>query len=306
MMLLFGLGDPIEKQINDAKTLTITYEIRKSSDNSLFTSGTMIEVGSTGIYQTSTVSFNNLGKYRIEYTTPITYENMIDDILIIDSTDEIKDRIGEPASGETVVSKIDDNETKLDSIISTLSGLVANIWAYGTRTLTSFGTLIANIVDQVWDEEIAEHLGGDKAGQHIEDADATADPSAVADAVWDENIGDHLGGDKAGQHLEDADATADPEAVADAVWDELVSGHSVVGSFAELLKRIAGLCQENYRIFNPVYVTKNRQQCMTSATIKIYPSSTDCENDTNAIAEYQITATFANDATMTNYKVKKV
>jgi len=33
----------------------------------------------------------------------------------------------------------------LDSIISTLSGLVVNIWGYGTRTLSSYGSLISDI-----------------------------------------------------------------------------------------------------------------------------------------------------------------
>lgn len=72
------------------------------------------------------------------------------------------------------------------------------------------------------------------------------------------------------------------------------------------LKRIAGLSQENYRIFSPTYVTKNNQACMTSAIIKIYPTASDCESDTNAIAEYNISATFDNQARMIGYKVKKV
>ncbi len=74
----------------------------------------------------------------------------------------------------------------------------------------------------------------------------------------------------------------------------------------DMVKRILGLSQENYRIFNPIYVTKNQQRCMTSATVKIYPTSADCEADTNVLSEYEITATFANDATMTSYKTKKV
>ena len=72
------------------------------------------------------------------------------------------------------------------------------------------------------------------------------------------------------------------------------------------LIRVLGLSQENYKIFNPTYVTKNNQACMTSATIKIYPTPADVDADTNAIAEYTVTATFDNSARMTNYKVKKV
>lgn len=196
--------------------LTVTYELRKSSDNSLVTLGTMTEVGSSGVYQTSSLSINSLGKYRIEYVTPNKYENIIIDILVINPIESKED-----------------------------------------------------IADQVWNEPIADHLGGDKAGQHLEDANATADPSAVADAVW----------------------------------DELISEHSNVGSFAELIKRIAGLCQENYRIFNPTY---NNRGELTAGTIKIYPSASDVDADTNAIAQYSISATYNSQNKMTSYKVKKL
>jgi hypothetical protein len=64
--------------------------------------------------------------------------------------------------------------------------------------------------------------------------DALPTATSIADAVWDEPIAGHLGGDKAGQHLDDADATADPGAVADAVWDEATSGHVDAGSFGKL------------------------------------------------------------------------
>ena len=72
------------------------------------------------------------------------------------------------------------------------------------------------------------------------------------------------------------------------------------------LTRIAGLSQENYRIFNPTYVTKNHQSCMTLATIKIYPTATDCNADINATAEYRVDASFDNQAKMIDYKVTKI
>lgn len=58
---------------------------------------------------------------------------------------------------------------------------------------------------------------------------------AAADYVWDENIAGHLGGDKAGQHLEDADATADPAAVAVAVWDALAADHLIPDTMGYLM-----------------------------------------------------------------------
>lgn len=144
---------------------TITYEVYNSSTNILVTSGTMSEVGSSGIYQTSTLTFSTIGQYRIEYTTPKHYENIMETLLVTD-----------PTTGGSGIS-------------------------------------------------------------------------------------------------------------------------------SDKIDRILGLCQENYRIFDTQYDNANN---LISATIKIYPSATDCENDTNATAEYQITASFNKKNRMTSYKVKKV
>jgi len=81
---------------------------------------------------------------------------------------------------------------------------------------------------------------------------------------------------------------------------------SLFDDLKTMIERVLGLCQENYKIFNPVYIKKKGQYCMTTATIKIYPSASDCEADTNAIAVYNIVATYNNDANMTSYKVTKV
>lgn len=89
--------------------------------------------------------------------------------------------------------------------------------------------------------------------------------------------------------------------IAEAVWNALISTHSTVGSFGELFKLVAGLCQSNYRIFNPVYSGTD----MTSATIKIYPSAADVNADTNSLASYLVTATYA-AGKMSTYKVTKV
>lgn len=77
----------------------------------------------------------------------------------------------------------------------------------------------------------------------------------------------------------------------------------VTNNVMELLKRILGLSQENYRIFNPVY---DSNKSMTSAIIKIYPTAGDVDVDTNVIAQYQINATYDSQNRMTGYKVKKI
>jgi len=67
------------------------------------------------------------------------------------------------------------------------------------------------------------------------------------------------------------------------------------------IKYILGLSQENYRIFSPAY---DSNDLLTSGTVKIYSTATDCNNDTNALATYTITATYSG-TNMLTYKVIK-
>ena len=69
--------------------------------------------------------------------------------------------------------------------------------------------------------------------------------------------------------------------------------------------RILGLSQENYRISDSSYTTYNKVSQLTSATIKIYESASDCEADINEIATYSIAATYDRNGNMTDYKVVK-
>jgi len=68
------------------------------------------------------------------------------------------------------------------------------------------------------------------------------------------------------------------------------------------VRRILGLVQENFRILNPVY---DRLGNLVTCTIRIYPSASDVDADTNAIATYVVEATH-NKTLMTGYKVKKL
>jgi len=49
-----------------------------------------------------------------------------------------------------IIAEVDANEVKIDGIVTTLSTMVADVWGYGTRTLTSFGTLVADVATAVW------------------------------------------------------------------------------------------------------------------------------------------------------------
>lgn len=79
---------------------------------------------------------------------------------------------------------------------------------------------------------------------------------------------------------------------------ELIAGQNT----KDLIERILGLSQENYRVFNQRYDNKHN---MVEAIIKIYPSANDCDNDTNAIAEYQMQSTWNKKNELTGYKVTK-
>lgn len=74
-------------------------------------------------------------------------------------------------------------------------------------------------------------------------------------------------------------------------------------TIAQILKRIVGLCQENYRITEARYDNKRN---MTSGVIKLYPTPADVDNDTNVIAEYNVEATYNRLNHMTGYKVKRI
>lgn len=72
----------------------------------------------------------------------------------------------------------------------------------------------------------------------------------------------------------------------------------------EIIRRILGLSQENYRIINPQYDTRSN---LIGGIIKIYPTAADVETDTNSIASYEIIAEFkAQNHLMSSYKVKKL
>jgi len=92
------------------------------------------------------------------------------------------------------------------------------------------------------------------------------------------------------------------------VTEESIYNYFIDGTRAEafkntdLIKRILGLSQENYRIFSPNYdANKN----LLTAIIKTYSTKADCEADTNEIAIYNMVATYDAQSKMLTYKVTK-
>ena len=82
------------------------------------------------------------------------------------------------ADKDAIITEVNANETKIDSIITTLSTLVADIWSYATRTLTSFGTLITNI----WGYATRTLTGIGTSGIASE-SNATSNKNAIESAI---------------------------------------------------------------------------------------------------------------------------
>jgi hypothetical protein len=66
--------------------------------------------------------------------------------------------------------------------------------------------------------------------------------------------------------------------------------------------RMLGLQQDNFAILSPVYSSGK----MTSCTVKIYPTATDCTNDTNATGSWSVIATYDVNGNLATYKSTRV
>jgi len=298
---------------NDGKFtpgLTVTYEIRKCSDDSLFASGTMSETSS--VYYVD-VTFTVNAEYKVKYVTPVGYENGFEEILV---ENNLANQVWDALTAEHTLSNtfgymfIHINSTVaainslLESVSSTLNTveyycenmadiiwsnstrtltsfgtLVASIWSYGTRTLTSYGTLVSDISTAVWGATTRT---------------LTSFGTLIAD-IWNYVT----------RTITSGGITAAE------VWTYITrtltagtkdSEIDAIKTQTDKIPRILGLSMENHRIFSPVYDSNN---CLTSATIKIYPTKADVLADTNSIAIYAMVATFDVDGKCLTYRMTK-
>jgi hypothetical protein len=91
-------------------------------------------------------------------------------------------------------------------------------------------------------------------------------------------------------------ATATALSTVDGIVDDILVDTGT--TLDALIKRVLGLTQENFRISSPSF-TDGR---MTGCTVKIYPTASDCTNDTNVLATYTITATYDGSGNLATYK----
>lgn len=90
----------------------------------------------------------------------------------------------------------------------------------------------------------------------------------------------------------DASISGIPPFVADAVWDELQSGHQAVGSFGDLMQRIAALQKENYFVDQTTY---NSQGLLVFGRMRLFRTKADTDAATSGgtgegeFATYKVT-----------------
>jgi len=120
--------------------LSVPYYIYKSSDNTLFASGTMTEIGTSGVYK-APVTFTSIGQYRVEYITPHKYENAIDSIFVEDTNEQIERILGLSQENYRIFSPTYDARSNLLSgtvkIYPTAADVDADTNAIATYSITA-------------------------------------------------------------------------------------------------------------------------------------------------------------------------
>lgn len=186
-------------------------------------------------------------------------------------------------------------------------------------------TVVDALPDQIWDEALASHLTIGSTGKALDDADATADPTAVADAVWASN------GSGVGRTLTEGTKDAEIDAIKaktdnlpidpasetnatsnknsiiaeidanevkiDSIITDLTTHRTAVET---KITYILGLSQHNTRIDSQVYDSNDQ---LLSAKLKLYNTASNAINDTNILKTYNLTATFDTEGKLTSYVV---
>lgn len=103
---------------------TITYEVRKSSDNSLTTSGTLTNTGDIYI---DTISISVLGEYYVLYFTPTKHENGLE-TLIVQTSDinDIQDSLDNLATKLIKVLGLVQSNYRLNNLVYNTDGCLTS------------------------------------------------------------------------------------------------------------------------------------------------------------------------------------
>ena len=105
--------------------LTIGYEVRKCSDDSVVTSGVATETNN--VYHFS-YTFTAAEQYRLEWTTPATYEDGFETIEV------------EVSAEEQILQKVADGTYTIEDLIKIMAAIMA-----GKTTITDLGGGLATV-----------------------------------------------------------------------------------------------------------------------------------------------------------------
>jgi len=85
--------------------------------------------------------------------------------------------------------------------------------------------------------------------------------------------------------------------------DDIAEIQDTLSGIETLIRRILGMSQENYRLFNTTYDVSGQR--LAGCTIKLYNNKTDCDNDQNEFATYAMSATYGQNGQLSDYKVTR-
>jgi len=224
--------------------------------------------------------------------------------------------VGDAGLGNSLVSKVDDIKTEMDKVPKSDSNVTWNSTALGS--IQSEATDALNAYDPPTNAEMeARTLAA--ASYFDPAADVVAHVTLVDTCTTNTDMRGTNSAALASVctegRLAELDAANLPSSIDD-VYDDVGGVKSVVDlilvdtgttipgtitALDALIDRVLGLNHENFRITSPVFDSGN----MTSCTVKIYPTATDCTNDTNVLATYTITATYDVGGNLATYKSVK-
>ncbi len=159
------------------------------------------------------------------------------------AVDEIVDGIwDEDMSGHTGAGTAGEQQNRLDGDVTSRAApgdamdLVAD--ALDSGSLADSG--MDKIVDQVWEEAIADHSGTvGSTAEALASGVAPPTPAAIADAVWDEALSGHVGAGSTGEALGRVDVQVSSRAAPGAAMDlvnDAVDSSSLATSAAQEIR----------------------------------------------------------------------
>ena len=183
-------------------------------------------------------------------------------------------------NANAIIAEVDDNEAKIDTVVSGISGLATE-----ENATANTETIVSEIdASEVKIDSIITALGLLVSNIWTYSTRTLSSVGTLVSDIWSATTRTLTAGTK--------------DEKIDDIYDEIVEHRSEV---EDRIKYILGLTYSNARIIDPVYSGAN----LVSATIKIYDSPEDAENDENSLKSWGLEATYDVNGLMTSYLVKE-